>query len=126
MALKFLADMNISLKTVEALQRRGWDVLRVSQCLSIHATDQEILEFARRERRVLITQDLDFSALLALSGHNQPSLVTLRLAVSDPETITRRLLQTLPLVEQALQEGCAVTIEDVRIRIRRLPIGLES
>ncbi len=77
MALKFLADMNISPKTVEALQRRGWDVLRVSQRLSIHATDQEILELARREGRVLITQDLDFSALLALSGHHQPSLVTL-------------------------------------------------
>jgi hypothetical protein len=40
--------------------------------------------------------DLDFSALLALGGYDQPSLITLRLAMSDPETVTRRLLGVLP------------------------------
>ena len=49
--MKFLADMNISPKTVETLRQHGWDIVRVLQFLPINASDQEILEFARREDR---------------------------------------------------------------------------
>jgi predicted nuclease of predicted toxin-antitoxin system len=80
------------------------------------------LDFARREGRVVVTQDLDFSSLLALGGYDRPSLITLRLSVSDPDTVTRRLLEVLPVIEQVLKEGCAVTIEDVSVRVRKLPI----
>ena len=57
---RFLADMNISPKTVGALQQRGWDIIRVSEVLPMDAADDEILEFARASRRVVVTQDLDF------------------------------------------------------------------
>lgn len=122
-AIRLLADMNISPKTVEALRHRGWDIVRVSQFLPVNATDQEILALARRQGRAVVTQDLDFSALLALGGYKQPSLITLRLTVSDPETVTRRLLDELPRFEEVLQEGRVVTIEDSAVRVRKLPIG---
>ena len=124
--LRLLADMNLSPLTVESLQREGWDIVRVSNLLPVDATDREILELARREDRVVVTQDLDFSALLALGGHRWPSLVTLRLLVSDPERVARRLLQVLPRVEAALRDGSAVTVEDVAVRVRRLPIRWSS
>lgn len=120
--LRFLADMNLSPLTVESLRREGWDIIRVSSLLPADATDEEILELARQEARVVITQDLDFSALLALKGHDQPSLLTLRLLVSSPEAVTRRLLQILPQVEEALRQGSAITVEDIAVRVRRLPI----
>lgn len=120
--LRFLAHMNISPKTVEALRQHGWDIVRISQFLPVNASDQEVLEFARREERTVITQDLDFSALLALGGYDRPSLITLRLSVSDPETVTRRLLAVLPQIEGALRQGAAVTVEDVAVRLRRLPV----
>jgi predicted nuclease of predicted toxin-antitoxin system len=69
-----------------------------------------------------VTQDLDFSALLALGGFDRPSLITLRLSDTAPETVTRRLLETASLLEQVLPEGSAVTIEDEAVRVRRLPI----
>lgn len=123
--MKFLADMNISLKTVAALRKQGWNIVRVSEILAPDASDQEILEFARREGRTVITQDLDFSALLALGGHSSPSLLTLRLARSDPETVTRRLLQVVPAVKDELQRGAVVTVEEVAVRVRQLPISYE-
>lgn len=123
-ALRLLADMNISPKTVAALQQRGWDIIRVSELLSVDATDAEILDFARHEEKVVVTQDLDFSALLALGGRDRPSLITLRLSVSDPEIVTQRLLEVLPRIEPVLQEGCAVTVEEVSVRVRKLPIKL--
>lgn len=121
-SLRFLVDMNLSSKTVNHLKQQGWDVLRVSQVLPMDAEDSEILEFARQHDRVIITQDLDFSALLALGGYEKPSLITFRLSVPDPETITRKLLDLLPYIEDRLVEGCAVTITDQRARVRRLPI----
>lgn len=120
--IRLLADMNISPRTVEALRQHGWDIVRVSQCLPVKASDQEILDLARREDRVLVTQDLDFSALLALGGYERPSLITIRLTVADPKTITRRLLEMLPQCGQVLQEGCAITVENVTTRVRRLPV----
>lgn len=120
--MQFLADMNISPKTVEALRQYGWDIIRVSQFLSVNASDQEILEYARQEDRIVITQDLDFSMLLALGGYNRPSLITLRLVVSDPDVVTCKLLEIVPRFEQISQEGCTLTIEDVVVRVHKLPI----
>lgn len=107
---------------MEALRQRGWEVVRASERLSPRAPDREILELARREGWTVLTQDLDFSTLLALSGQAAPSLVTLRLSSTDPHTATRRLLELSPILEQALEMGCAITIEDQTVRVRRLPI----
>ena len=43
------------------------------------------------------------------------------MATSDPEVIARRLLEVLPEVGGALQEGSAVTVEETSVRIRKLP-----
>ncbi|HWM93022.1 MAG TPA: DUF5615 family PIN-like protein [Thermoanaerobaculia bacterium] len=117
-----LADLNVSPLTVEALQREGWDIVRISQRMPARTPDREILELARNEGQAIVSQDLDFSALLALGGFDRPSLVTLRLSDSAPATVTRRLLETAPLLEQVLPEGVAVTIEDETVRVRKLPI----
>lgn len=122
MTAHFLADMNLSPVTVEDLRREGYDVVRVSDLLPVDAPDSEILELARQRDAVVITQDLDFSALLALSGYDRPSLITLRLTNTDPYLVSERLKQVLGQVEQRLNEGCAVTVDDANIRIRNLPI----
>ena len=114
--------MNISPKSVHALRRQGWDIVRVSEFLPLNASDEEILDFARQEGRVVVTQDIDFSSLLALGGHSSPSLITLRLSASDPNTVTEKLREVVPKVEERLQEGSVVTIEDVAVRVRKLPI----
>lgn len=121
-SLRFLVDMNLPSKTVTNLQQQGWDVLRVSQVLPMDTEDSKILKFARQQNRVIITQDLDFSALLALGAYEKPSLITFRLFMPDSEIITRKLLDIVPHIEDRLVEGCAVTIDDRRVRVRRLPI----
>jgi predicted nuclease of predicted toxin-antitoxin system len=114
--------MNMSPLTVAALAAEGMDIARVSSLLPVNASDENILSLARQEGRVVITQDMDFSSLLALGGHDRPSLVTLRLLNTDPEVITQRLRRVLPQIEAALRRGCAVTVEDHAVRVRQLPI----
>ena len=120
--MRFLADMNLSPLTVAALAAEGMDIVRVSTFLPGNAPDEEILDLARREERAVITQDMDFSALLALGGYERPSLVTLRLLDTDPAVVTQRLREVLPQIEMVLRQGCAVTVEDSSVRVRRLPI----
>lgn len=119
---RLLADMNISPQTVTDPCRLGWETVRVDEILLATATDAEILERASTDNRTVLTQDLDFSALLAISGRDRPSLVTLRTTSSDPAFVTRRLLETLPHVETLLAQGTIVTIEDASYRVRSLPI----
>ncbi len=94
--LRFVAGMNISPLTVQALAAEGVDIVRVSSLLPVNASDDKILDLARQQGRIVITQDTDFSALLALGGYDKPSLVTLRLPNTDPEVVTQRLRQILP------------------------------
>lgn len=120
--LRFIADLHISPLTVEALRTGGCDVVWVWANLSPFASDHEILDYARQEERAVLTQDLDFSFLLALSGHSRPSLVTLRLSETDPLMIAKRILEVAPEIKEGLAEGCAITISERGVRIRRLPI----
>lgn len=53
-SVRFLADMNISPKTVAALRQRGWDIVRVPEFLPVDAPDQEMLQLARQEDRVVV------------------------------------------------------------------------
>jgi predicted nuclease of predicted toxin-antitoxin system len=82
------------------------------------APDGEILEFARAQN----PQDLNFSALAALGGFTQPSLVTLCRSSTQPDAVSKRLLEVLPQLEQVLIEGSAITIEENTVRFRKLPI----
>jgi predicted nuclease of predicted toxin-antitoxin system len=120
--LRFLADVHISPLTVAALKLNGYDILRSTDLLPATTADIDILELARVEGRIIITQDLDFSMLIAVGKYNQPSLVTLRLSSAKPDVITQRLLEVLPLLEEELSQGSALTIDDNSVRIRRLPI----
>ncbi len=119
---RLLANMNISPETVNALHEKGLDIVRVSQILPVTSSDAEILNLARKEKRVVVTQDLDVSSLLALGGIDSPSLITMRMTVSDPEAITKKLLEVLPEIQDVLSKGCAITVDDYSFRIRWLPI----
>jgi predicted nuclease of predicted toxin-antitoxin system len=121
-SMRLIADVHISPLTVAALKAQGYDIVRTTDLLPATAADAEILELARVQGRVVLTQDLDFSMLVALSNYGLPSLITLRLSSVKPDLVTQKLLDVLPTVETELTEGAAVTINDDSVRIRKLPI----
>lgn len=123
--LKFLANMNISPLTVGDLRTSGWEVVRVPDVLDRRSTDVDILEYARQHNQVILTQDLDFSALLALSGHSKPSVVNLRLTHATPGMITKRLTDVLPVLTSDSEEGAIASVDEASARVRKLPIDVE-
>ena len=123
--LQFLANMNISPLTVEQLRTRGWDITRVSEIMEKGSKDLDILIYAQKQNKVVITQDLDFSTLLALSGYTKPSLINLRLENPRPDLALARIIDVVSLMEKELEEGVVITVDETSARYRNLPIRLE-
>lgn len=122
MKLTFLADVHISPLTVMVLRNRGFDIVRITDRLAATATDREIIHLAYHEKATIITQDLDFSAIIAQSGLDGPSVITLRVADARPDTVTRILLTMLPLIHSDLIEGAIISVDEKEYRIKRLPV----
>jgi predicted nuclease of predicted toxin-antitoxin system len=123
--LEFLANMNISPLTVEQLRKLGWSIIRVSEVMDRRSKDAEILAYAREHNRVIITQDLDFSMLLAVGGHAKPSVINLRLENAKPDFVTRRIIDAVSEMEKELEAGAVVSVDETSARYRNLPIILE-
>ena len=120
---KLLADIHISPQTVVEIRAIGYEINRVSDFISASASDAKIIELAILEKAAIITQDLDFSALVAQSGLNKPSIVSLRVRDAKPHRIATILKIVLPQIESDLQEGAIVSIEETEYRARKLPIS---
>ncbi len=121
--LDFLANMNISPMTVKRLKEQGWNMIRIPEVMDPKCKDRDILRYAREHKKVLITQDLDFSFLLAVGGHRKPSVINLRLENAKPEYVATRLADVVGAME--LEEGVVMTVEETSVRYRNLPIRTE-
>jgi predicted nuclease of predicted toxin-antitoxin system len=87
------------------------------------ASDMEVFELAVNENRVLVSADTDFGTILALRQTKKPSVILFRRSLGQPGSQLRFLLSNLPNMEQALDKGSIIILEDSRIRVRSLPIG---
>lgn len=122
--IAFLADMNISPATVEQLKKSGWNIVRVSEIMDEKSTDIEIINYAREHNKVIITQDLDFSLLLAVRGYEKPSVINISVDNARSDFITKRIVDVVALMEKELLEGIVVTVDETSVRYRNLPIRL--
>ena len=95
--MKFLADMNISLLTAEWLRSCGHETIHVREQGLQRATDECILHKVREEQRVLLTMDLDFGYLMAVSREQLPSVILLRLGNETSDRVNQRLSSVLRL-----------------------------
>lgn len=121
--MRLLADLHISPGTVSFLNSLGHDVVRVSAVLAATSADELIVAHARQEHRTILTQDLDFSSIIAITGGREPSLITLRLSSSRVEHVNEVLRRVLPSLESDVRIGMLITVEDHRVRRRELPLG---
>jgi predicted nuclease of predicted toxin-antitoxin system len=121
--LRFLLDESLSPRLGELLGDAGHDVVHARDVALMSASDPVVLAAALQHRRVLLTLDADFGALVALSGARQPSIVLFRGEVTRrPEGQATLLLANLDQIAAALTEGAVIVIGDERVRVRPLPV----
>jgi predicted nuclease of predicted toxin-antitoxin system len=57
--------------------------------------DDQIVAKAQEEGRAIVTHDLDFGRIVALSGRSVPSVVTLRLGTADRRALSQAVCLAL-------------------------------
>ena len=114
--------MGISLRTVSWLREQGYNVVHLRDEGLQTLPDEEILAKAKREQRIILTVDLDFPQLLAISGDDLPSVILFRLGNENYNLINQRLSLVLRDCAEGLKTGAIVSVTDRIFRIRLLPI----
>lgn len=70
--MTLLVDMNLSPRWVGTLKQSGLDAMHWSAIEKATAPDEEIMAYARERNYIVLTHDLDFSAILAVTqGENR-------------------------------------------------------
>jgi predicted nuclease of predicted toxin-antitoxin system len=84
--------------------------------------DSNIFSKAYSEGRVILTFDLDFGEIAALSGGRLVSVILFRLHNTRTPHVIQRLESALKFPRE-LELGAVIVVEEMRCRVRRLPIG---
>lgn len=120
--MKLLVDMNLSPAWSAMLRAAGWESEHWSRIGAAQASDAEIMAYASEHGYAVLTHDLDFSAILAVTHGSKPSVVQIRAENLTPEMIGAWVVAALRSVQAELEAGALVTIEPARTRLRLLPL----
>ena len=120
--INLLLDQGLPRGASALLREAGHDTVHVADIGMATASDGDILEKARSEDRAVVTLDADFHALVAVSGASSPSVIRLRVEGLRGEKLVSLLLLAIGECGEDLEAGALVTVQERRLRIRRLPL----
>lgn len=124
--MKLLVDMNLSPSWVGWLARHKFEAVHWSTIGAATAPDNEILSWARGHGFVVLTNDLDFSAILAATSGQTPSVVQLRAQDLLSEAAMSVVVRALEVHREDIERGALLSIDEGGIRVRMLPLRAPS
>jgi predicted nuclease of predicted toxin-antitoxin system len=120
--MKVLLDMPVSTVLLEVLHSHGHEGVHASQIGQSRASDHKLLQLARQQQRVIVTADLDFPRLLALSLAQGPGIILFRGGNYSDREMCQLLDRVLTEVSPDTLERSICVVDQTRIRITRLPL----
>ena len=120
--MKLLVDMNLSPRWVERLAGHGFEAVHWSTIGAATAPDVEILAWANEHGFVVVTNDLDFSAILAASAQATPSVVQIRTQDLLSDEVVSTVVHAIESHRDHIQRGALLSIDEAATRVRMLPL----
>jgi len=120
--MKILIDMNLSPDWVARFAASDIESIHWSTIGAPNAKDSEIMEFARENGFIVFTHDLDFSAMLAATQAESPSVIQMRTQDVLSDAMTAKLIGVVKEHKADLNTGALITIDEARSRLRILPL----
>lgn len=121
MSIALLANENFPAPAIRKLRAAGVDVVAVSEAMPA-VSDKEVMEFARREQRWIVTFDRDYGDLVFREGLlPPPAILFFRQEPYPPDRPADLVLAMLSEPQQAA--GCMVVISERNIRRKHFPIS---
>lgn len=120
--IRILLDQGLPRTAAKILQNKGWNVLHTGDIGLSRATDRQILEYARNEKRVVITLDSDFHSILAVENAESPSVIRVRREGLKGPELAEIIEKIWSEIQDPLAKGAMVTITENAIRIRSIPL----
>jgi predicted nuclease of predicted toxin-antitoxin system len=120
--MKLLVDMNLSPRWIALLTNSGFEALHWSTVGQANARDTEIMAWAAANGYIVVTHDLDFSAILAATQGVAPSVVQVRAEDVSPDVIGPKIARALHQMQAELEAGALLSIDDKTTRLRLLPL----
>jgi predicted nuclease of predicted toxin-antitoxin system len=117
--LKFLADVNIEKQIVEFLKNHGYDVIWIPE-YDNRLSDDKLLELAKKENRILLTNDKDFGELVFLQRKLSSGIILLRIKDQSIEKKIKNLRKLFDFSRAKVEKHFIVITEN---KIRFIQIG---
>lgn len=120
--MKALLDMPVSPRLIEVLEAYSHEGVHAHQIGESRTADVDLLALARREGRIVITADLDFPRLLALSAADGPGLILFRGGNYSDAEMCNLLERVLDQIAPEVLEHSVCVVDKKRVRVTRLPL----
>ena len=117
--MKIKLDENIPSRLAGELAILGHDVDTVASEGLKGKPDSDVWGAARRDRRFLITQDLDFSDVREFKPGTHPGLLLLRLREPGANALVNRIRAVAQAEGLESFARCFVVLTDRKLRVRR-------
>jgi predicted nuclease of predicted toxin-antitoxin system len=120
--VKLLVDMNLSPTWAARFAQAGYDAVHWSAIGAPTTADDKILFWAYEQSFVVVTNDLDFSAILAATGGLAPSVVQVRMQDLLSDVAVDVVVRALEVYREEVEEGALLSIDESGTRVRMLPL----
>ncbi|MDI6891210.1 MAG: DUF5615 family PIN-like protein, partial [Thermodesulfovibrionales bacterium] len=114
--LRLYLDQMFRVDVAKALRDQGHDVIRASETGKARADDQQILQRAISENRILITLDEHFGDWVILPLSRHPGVIRLKVHPTTSENVLKMLIPFLDLHTQEQLKNHLVILSEKRAK----------
>jgi len=116
--MRFKVDENLPVELADRLTGLGHDAKTVKDELLQGVDDPHLIEAYVREKRILVTLDVDFSDIRTYPPQDNEGIVVLRLSNQSKPHVLEVLDHVLPLFREERIQGRLWVVDENMVRIR--------